>query len=259
MNLQTKLVFITDADSLSGKAMIARLARDGTHFILNSSSGGSELSAELELVRHAGLKVIVVNIDLCNSHEIEDMLQHAEQELGTVDVLVHNNQEISPSTIEYGEEEQFLSSIAVNAKSAFFCTQAVGKQMMKSHAGKIIFVSSIHAEKPTGSAFTYSIAKGAVKMLAKEAALALGRHGVSVNTIELGPLPGDDERFRSTLSTLYDHYEYKVPDAVLGSDENLAELVAFLSSDDSRYINGSDIRLDGGFLLHYMNFKMKQP
>lgn len=131
--------------------------------------------------------------------------------------------------------------------------------MKNTLAGKIIYVSTIHAEKPTGSAFTYSIAKGAVKMLSKEASLVLGRYGVSVNTIELGPLPSDNAIFQSTLSTLYDDYEYKVPNALLGSDEDLAELVAFLSSDYSRYMNGADIRLDGGFLLHYMNFKMKKP
>ncbi|MNE75690.1 putative 2,4-dienoyl-CoA reductase [compost metagenome] len=96
-------------------------------------------------------------------------------------------------------------------------------------------------------------------MLSKEAALVLGRHGVRVNTIELGPLEGDNDIFESDISTLYHDYEYKVPNAVLGSHDDLAELIHFLSSDSSRYINGSDIRLDGGFLLHYMNFKMKRP
>nr|MBC9199062.1 SDR family oxidoreductase [Paenibacillus sp. PL91] len=259
MHLQKKLFFITDSDCGSGKAIIKRLAQSGAHFILNSYSGGSALAEELELIQEASLLAIVVNIDLCNSAEVTEMLQFAEQQLGTVDVLIHNNNHVYPSTIECSDEEPFVQSVAVNAKSAFICTQAVGKQMMGKQAGKVIFVSSIHAEKPTGSAFTYSISKGAVKMLAKEAALVLGRYGVSVNTIELGPLGGDDQLFQSTISTLYDDYEFKVPNAVLGSHEDLAELVTFLSSDEARYINGSDIRLDGGFLLHYMNFKMKRP
>jgi glucose 1-dehydrogenase len=257
--LQKKLVFITDSDSGSGKAVIKRLTQSSTQFILNSYSGGSALTEELEQIQEAGLQAIVVNIDLCKSAEVTEMLQFAEQQLGTVDVLIHNNNQVYQSTIESGDEEQFVQSVAVNAKSAFICTQAVGKQMMGKQSGKVIFVSSIHAEKPTGSAFTYSISKGAVKMLAKEAALVLGRFGVSVNTIELGPLDGDDEVFQSTISTLYNDYEYKVPHAVLGSHDDLAELVSFLSSDEARYINGSDIRLDGGFLLHYMNFKMKRP
>lgn len=258
MNLQKKIVFITDSDSSSGKAVISRLSQNGAAFILNSYSGGTELTRELALIHEAGSQAIVVNIDLCKSAEVANMLQFAEQQLGKVDVLIHNNKAVCPSTVEHGEEEIFLRSLNVNAKSAFICTQAVGKQMREKQAGKIIYVSSIHAEKPTGSAFTYSLSRGAVKMLSKEAALVLGRFGVSVNTIELGPLEGDDELFQSTISTLYNEYEYKVPNAVLGSYDDLAELVLFLTSDEARYINGSDIRLDGGFLLHYMNFKMKR-
>lgn len=259
MHLQKKVVFLTDADSASGRAIIRRLTASGARFILNSYSGGSDLAAELLLVQEAGSQAIVVNIDLCKSAEVTDMLQFAAQQLGPVDVLIHNNIAVYPCTIEAGEEEIFTQSLAVNAKSAFICTQAAGKQMKEKQSGKIIYVSSIHAEKPTGSAFTYSIAKGAVKMLSKEASLVLGRLGISVNTIELGPIEGDDKLFESTISTLYHDYEYKVPNAILGSNEDLAELVLFLASEESNYINGSDIRLDGGFLLHYMNFKMKRP
>ena len=259
MNLQNKIVFITDSDSSSGKAVLSRLSQNGAHFILNSYSGGVELTRELALIREAGLQAIVVNIDLGKSAVVADMLQFAEQQLGKVDVLIHNNNAVYPGSVEHGEEELFLQSLAVNAKSAFICTQAVGKQMREKQAGKIIYISSIHAEKPTGSAFTYSLSKGAVKMLSKEAALVLGRFGVSVNTIELGPMEGDDKLFQSSISTLYNEYEYKVPNAVLGRNEDLAELVLFLASDEARCINGSDIKLDGGFLLHYMNFKMKRP
>jgi len=259
MRLQNKIVFISDSDSDSGKAMIKRLSESGAHFILNSYSGGSAIGAELKLVKDTGLQAIVVSIDLCKSTEVSDMLLFAQQQLGTVDVLVHNNKEILPSTIEDGEEALFQQSININAKSAFVCTQAVGKQMMMKQAGSIIYVSSIHAEKPTGSAFTYSIAKGAVKMLSKESALVLGRYGICVNTIEVGPVAGDNTLFFSNLSTLYNDYEYKVPSTVLCSHEDVAELVCFLSSDEARHINGTDIRLDGGFLLHYMNFKMKKP
>ncbi|MNZ87374.1 2-dehydro-3-deoxy-D-gluconate 5-dehydrogenase [compost metagenome] len=259
MELQKKLVFITDADSSSGRAIVRRLALAGASFILNSLSSGTDIVEELDIVRNSGQQAVVVNIDLGKSAEVADMLADTEKKLGLVDVLVHNNRFVHRASVEHCEEERFLESLNVNAKTAFICTQAAGKQMMKKQAGSIIYISSIHAEKPTGSAFSYSVSKGAVKMLSKEAALVLGRHGVRVNTIELGPLEGDNDIFESDISTLYHDYEYKVPNAVLGKLDDLAELTCFLSSDSSRYINGSDIRLDGGFLLHYMNFKMKRP
>lgn len=107
MNLQNKLVFITDADSSSGKAIISRLSQYGANFILNSCSGGKALSSEIQLVQEAKLKAIVVNINLCSGKEVEEMLFQAESTVGTVDVLIHNNKEIHQSSIEFGEEELF--------------------------------------------------------------------------------------------------------------------------------------------------------
>lgn len=259
MNLQNKIVFVTDADSGSGAAVIRRLAEAGARFILNSRSGGETLADELTLIRETGSQAIVVSVNPSVSSEVTEMLQFAEQQLGPVDILIHNDNEVLQASVESCSEEAFLECLSRNAKSAFVCTQAAGRQMVLQQSGSIIYVSSIHAEKPTGSAFAYSASKGAVKMLAKEAALVLGRSGVRVNTVELGPIQGDDERFKSSFSTLYRDYEYKVPNAVLGSFEDLAGLVHFLASDEAAYVNGADIRLDGGFLLHYMNFKMKRP
>ncbi|KIL40500.1 short-chain dehydrogenase [Gordoniibacillus kamchatkensis] len=259
MRLHDKVVFITDADSPSGKAIIDRLSGEGAHFVLNSVSGGENIRANVERCQSAGSKVFVVNIDLCQSSEVEDMLESAAGQLGTVDILVHNNNVVRPISVETGEEALFLDIMNANAKSAFICTKAVGKQMEAKQSGKVVYVSSIHAEKPTGSSFAYSASKGAVKMLTREASIVLGRHGVNVNAIEFGPVEGDDAAFESDISTLYHSYRYKVPNAVLGSYEDLANLVLFLSADEARYLNGADIRMDGGFLMHYMDFKMKRP
>ncbi|SFE39412.1 NAD(P)-dependent dehydrogenase, short-chain alcohol dehydrogenase family [Paenibacillus algorifonticola] len=259
MKLRDKVVFITDADSRSGRALFRLFAEQGAHFILNSMSGGAHIKEELKRARTLGLNVLVTATDLCSSSRLQAMLGQAAPQLGRVDVLIHNNDLMKPTSIEYGEEDLFLDLLHTNAKTAFICTKVVGQQMADAGSGAIIYVSSIHAQKPTGSSFAYSATKGAVSMLAKEAALVLGRSGITVNTIELGPIEGDDERFASELSTLYEDYAYKVPNAVLGSYDDLAQLALFLSSDEARYMNGADIRLDGGFLQHYMDFKMKRP
>jgi glucose 1-dehydrogenase len=259
MKLPNKVVFITDADSRSGKAFIKRLADEGAHFILNSVSNGKDLTPSLKVCQVKGSKALIVNIDLCKGAEINAMLENAAQRLGTVDVLLHNNNVIKPASVENCEEDRFLEILNANAKSAFLCAQAVGKQMAAKQSGSIIFVSSIHAEKPTGSSFAYSASKGAVKMLTLEASLILGRHDINVNVIEMGPVEGDDAVFKSDISSLYDHYRYKIPNAVPGTYGDLAELALFLCTDEARYVNGADIRLDGGFLMHYMDFKMKKP
>ncbi len=257
--LQNKVVFITEADNPSGRALITRLASEGARFLLNSASNGQAIQSELERCQSEGASALVIQINACKSSEVNEALSQAAEQLGTVDVLIHNNNLVEPGSVAYGDEEWFKRILNANAKSAFICTQAVGKQMVSKNYGKVVYISSIHAEKPTGSSFAYSASKGAVKMLSREAALKLGRHGVTVNTIEFGPVEGDNEVFHSEISSLYEDYTYKVPDAVLGTHEDLAELALFLSTDQSRYMNGADIRLDGGFLMHYLDLRMKKP
>lgn len=259
MTIQNKVVFITDADSGSGKAILHQLSNEGAHFILNSPSNGEEIRLDLEQCHAAGSKTVVINVDLCSRSELDAVLEQTAQQLGAVDVLVHNNNLVKPISVETGEEEVFFEILNANTKTAFVCTQSAGKQMIAQQSGTVIYVNSIHAEKPNGSSFAYSASKGAIKMLASEVTLLLGRHGITVNSIELGPIEGDDLVFASTFSTLYESYQSKVPNAIMGTYEDLASLVHYLASDESRYVNGAAIRLDGGFLNHYMDHKMKKP
>ncbi|RAP77916.1 SDR family NAD(P)-dependent oxidoreductase [Paenibacillus montanisoli] len=259
MKLKNKVVFITDADSLSGKAIINRLAAEGAHFILNTSAAGSENQTNPASLETGESKAVIVQVDLCKSSEVVPMLEEAERQLGPIDILVHNSDVVKPALIETCEEQLFNEIMDANAKSAFICTQAAGKLMAARQSGKVVYVSSIHDSKPTGSSFAYSASKGAVALLAREAALVLGRHGINVNLIQMGPVEGDNERFKSDISALYDSYQYKVPNAVLGTHDDLGNLVLFLCSDEARYVNGANIRFDGGFLLHYLDFRMKKP
>ncbi len=259
MTILSKVVFITDADSESGKAILHNLSKEGANFILNSRSSGKSIQLELEQCHTAGSKTVVINVDLCSRPELAEAIEQAAQQLGTIDVMIHNNNLIKLTSIEFGEEDVFFDVLNENTKTAFVCTQVVGKQMIAQQSGRIIYVSSIHAEKPTGSSFAYSASKGAVKMLASEATLFLGRHGITVNSIEMGPVEGDNAALESTFSTLYESYQYKVPNAILGTHEDLAALILYIASDESRYLNGAAIRLDGGFLNHYMDFRMKKP
>jgi glucose 1-dehydrogenase len=180
------------------------------------------------------------------------------QRFGRLDILVHNHNVVERVRVEDCGESTYQRLLDANAKTAFLCTKVLGGWMAETGGGRIVYVSSIHGEKPTGASFVYAVAKGAVKMLCHEAALELGRHGVRANLIEMGPVAGDDERFASEITDIYRDYRYKVPFAELGTYDDLAHLVWFLALDESRFLNGSAIRLDGGFVLHYMDHKMKR-
>lgn len=257
--MPNNVVFITDADSGSGQALMERFSRNGANLILNSSSNGKQLTEPIAACRANGSQPLVVNVDLCSGAEIASMLEHARHRLGPVSVLLHNHSAVQPADVETCEEDLFLNVLNANAKSAFFCTQAVGRQMAAERSGSILFIGSIHAEKPSGASFPFSASQGAVKNLAREAALFLGRFGITVNYIAMGPVEGSDALFQSEFSSLYESYRYKVPSGVLGTYGDLAELAFFLAGSGARQVNGADIRLDGGFLMHYMDHRMRKP
>ena len=259
MRLQGKVVFLSDADSPSGRAILVRLSEEGASLLLISDSNGADIAEELELCRARGTSALVDRVDLCDGDQIGRLLDRTERTLGPVDVLVHNCSLVLPTSVESCDERTFDESLNVNAKSAFIASQAIGARMAARGAGTIVFVGSIHAEKPTGSAFAYSAAKGAVQMLSREASLALGRYGINVNHIQMGPVRGDDAVFRSDISTLYEDYEYKAPSTELATHGDLASLIVYLSGDEAKHLNGADIRLDGGFLNHYLDIKMNMP
>ncbi len=259
MRLQGKVVFLSDADSPSGKAILSRMSEEGARLLLVSDSNGAGISGELELCRARGTHAHVDSLDLCDGGQINRLLDMTEGTLGAVDVLVHNRSLILPASVETCDERIFSDTLNANAKSAFIVSQAIGARMAARGAGTIVFVGSIHAEKPTGSAFAYSAAKGAVQMLSREASLALGRHGVNVNHIQMGPVRGDNAVFRSDISTLYEDYEYKAPSTELATHQDLASLIVYLAGSEAKHLNGADFRLDGGFLNHYLDVKMNMP
>lgn len=244
MKLDGKVALITDAASPSGKAIAERFSREGARLILNTPGGtssGPDASG-----------VFLGNAAPADKGQIDTLVKAAVKAMGGIDILVHNNNHPRQNKLLDCTDEEFLDIMDSDAKSAFLFTQAVGRRMKKAGSGRIIFVSSIHAEKPTGCTFPYSLAKGAVKMLAKETALDLGPYGVQTNTIERGPSAGDEEIFiDGNVSYLYENLTERIPDKTLGTPEELAELALFFACGD-RVVNGADLRADGGFLLSYI-------
>ena len=238
-SLKGKTVLISDACSPSGKAITDAFKNEGARLALNS--GDSSRIQEIgdycyNITTEAGVKSLVDNV-------IRDF--------GTIDILIHTDNFIEPMLILESTDEKVLETFNKNTKSAFFLTQAACKHMKKQRSGTIIYISSIHAEKPSGSSFAYSMAKSAVGMLGRETVLNLGKYGIRTNVIEMGPVEGDTEVFKSGISRLYDNLDLKLNSQPAGTWEQAARLAVFLTGGDCPYLNGQCITLDGGFLLNY--------
>lgn len=240
------VALVTDLDNPWGRAVAERLA-GRCALVVNSRAGRSLGGAALSLTA-----------DFARREAVEVAARDITAALGPVDLLVHTDHAVEALGLLDADEAAVDRQLGVNLVSAFWCTQVFGRIMATRGEGAIVYVSSIHGQKPTASAFGYAAAKGGLRMLSREAALPLGRRGVRVNLIEMGAMEGDDVRFASPLSTLYREFPHKVPAGRSGRPEDVALAVEALFGAGP-FVNGAELRVDGGFLLHYGDAKTFPP
>ena len=136
---------------------------------------------------------------------------------------------------------------------AFLAVKCFGEAMGKKKRGSVALLGSIHDDKPIGASATLSLYAGALRNMCFEAALYYGEKNVRCNLIEAGPLAGEGERLTGGASRFYDGYRYKIPSGAAGTAEDMANLACFLLSDQSAYINGAPLRMDGGLVHEYID------
>ena len=248
MRFSGKTVYVTQADTAQGAALALRFAKEGANLVLGFA--GEDL---VQRVEAAGAKALVVRPDMLTYEGAQKMVDEVKAAFGRIDALIFNNNDVVKTGIENLTKEVFESQLNANAKAAFVLARVVGLHMAEYGNGKIVFVSSIHCDKPTGSAVMYSISKGCINMLCKECALFFGRKGIQTNLIEAGAVEGDDEKFESTFSPLYamGYMEERIPRRKAGSNDEIAAVAAFLASEEASFVNGASVRADGGFELFY--------
>jgi NAD(P)-dependent dehydrogenase (short-subunit alcohol dehydrogenase family) len=243
MKLKDKVAFITDGASPAGHGIAARLAEEGARLAVNVFPADLSPPPQAEFVTRA---------DPLSKAAIDHAVQTVTETCGRIDILVFNNNEIIPATLEGCDDETYDRIMAVNVKSAYLYVSAAGPSMKERRTGNFVFVSSIHDEKPFGACFAYSLAKGCLKNLAREMVLDMGKFNVRTNVIEMGPMEDSWEEFYSDLSPLYEHVRERINGRRMGNVRDIAEAVLYFAGDDSGFANGSELRLDGGFLLTYM-------
>jgi NAD(P)-dependent dehydrogenase (short-subunit alcohol dehydrogenase family) len=242
MKLKDKVVFITDGASPVGQGIAARLLEEGARVAANVFPAGSVSPAEL-----------ITRGDPLSKAGIDTAVREVLERYGRIDCLIFNNNEVIPATLEECDDETYDRIMGVNVKSAYLYVSAAGPSMKEQHSGNFVFVSSIHDEKPFGACFAYSMAKGCLKNLAREMVLDMGKFNIRTNVIEMGPMEETWEDFYSDLSPLYEHAKEKINGPRMGNIRDITEAVLYFAGDDSGFANGSELRLDGGFLLTYVS------
>lgn len=245
--LEGKAALVTGASRGIGRAIAISLAEAGADVAVNYS--GSEQAAE-EVVRHIeslGRRAFKVKADVASSAQVEEMVKQVLDQFGKLDILVNNAGITRDNLIMRMKEEEFDQVMNTNLKGVFNCVKAVTRPMMKQRSGKIINISSVVGVLGNAGQANYVAAKAGVIGLTKSAARELASRNIAVNAVAPGFIETD--MTDKLTPEQREQMLHQIPAARLGKPEDIARVVRFLASDDSAYMTGQTIHVDGGMYM----------
>jgi len=249
MKLDNKTAIVTGARRGIGRTIALALAKEGANVVVSDISQ-EDCQTVVTEIEGLGRKGLALKCNVTSRAEVEDMVRRAVAEFGKVDILVNNAGIISFKPFLELTDEDWDNTLNVNLKGQFLCSRAAAKEMAKNKWGRIINIASI-SSGGCGIAFPliahYTASKGGVMALTEALALELTPQGINVNAICPGAIDTDMVKAVKEGGQL-EQVLLRIPKGRLGQPEDIANLAVFLASDESDYISGAAIVIDGGWL-----------
>ncbi|MBL75866.1 MAG: 3-oxoacyl-[acyl-carrier-protein] reductase [Chloroflexi bacterium] len=246
-NLDGKKVFVTGASRGIGKAIAVRLASEGAMVGLNYNASEQEardVAAEIELL---GGTSVLFKGDVSDSIEAQNLIQSVENQFNGLDILVNNAGITRDNLLMRLSEEDWDQVIDTNLKGAYLCTKAALRSMLRQRSGRIINMSSIVASTGNPGQSNYTAAKAGLIGFTKTMALEVASRGITVNAIAPGFI--ETQMVDAISKEIQTKILERIPLGYFGTPADVAGVVAFLVSEDARYITGQVIGIDGGLSL----------
>jgi meso-butanediol dehydrogenase/(S,S)-butanediol dehydrogenase/diacetyl reductase len=269
--LTDKVAIVTGAGRQGGigAAVAHRLAQDGAHVVVGDicappselphagSGQWDELQAIAEELQSMGVGVLPVRVDVTDAASVQGMVEQTRKTFGRLDILVNNaGAAIGPAPVVQMAEEAWRRTLEINATGTFLCCkQALPLMIGAERGGRVINMSSLAAVKPKPYVSAYAAAKAAIVALTRSLAQEVAPFGITVNAV----LPGDVDtalkQWGLQLEAAANQQSYeevlaaaiaKVPLGRFASPKDVADLVAFLASDEAGFITGQAYNLSGG-------------
>ena len=244
--LRGKVAIVTGAGSGIGAAVAHRFAAEGCAVSIADINGETAQQLASEIDQNGG-RALAVLADVTNRHDVDAVFSTTESELGLIDVVVNNAGIFGNVKFESMTDEQWNTMMFTNAGSAFIVTQKACRRWLKlGRPGNVINMASISATVAFTESAHYSASKAAVAALTRCVAAELGPCGIRVNAIAPGIISTSMTAPALAEPELVEHWKLRIPLRRYGSADDVAGLALFLASDDSSYINGEVIVVDGG-------------
>ncbi|OIK13972.1 3-oxoacyl-[acyl-carrier-protein] reductase [Bacillus sp. MUM 116] len=247
MSLAGKVALVTGASRGIGREIALELARQGANVAVNFAGNEAKANEVVDEIKVLGCDAFTVKCDVSNSEEVAAMVKETIERFGKLDILVNNAGITKDNLLMRMKEEEWDDVISINLKGVFLCTKAVTRQMMKQRSGRIINIASIVGVSGNPGQANYVAAKAGVIGLTKTTAKELAARNITVNAIAPGFITTDmTDKLTEDIQT---EMLKQIPLARFGVPKDIAKVTAFLASDDSSYMTGQTLHIDGGMVM----------
>ncbi len=250
--LEGKVALITGSDSGIGQATAIEFAKEGADIVVNYLHDADGAEKTRAAVTAEGCKAIVVQADVADEEQVATLFDQAVEAFGSVDILM-NNAGVDASGKHVAElpTDVWDRAIRTNVYGPFFCCRRfVQLRLASGGEGKIINVSSVHADNPNPGGSDYDCSKGAVRMLTRTLALELAPHKINVNSLAPGMVLTPFNQPAIDDAELLEEQVQSIPWKRAAQPTEIAKLALFLASSDADYVTGASYVMDGGLMIN---------
>ena len=230
-----------------GKAICLELARQGANVAVNYAGRAQAAEEVAAACRELGVEAFAVQADVADAAAVDAMVKEVAARFGRVDILVNNAGITRDKLALQMKEEDFDAVLDTNLKGAFLCMKAVYRPMMKQRYGRIVNLSSVVGLRGNAGQANYAASKAGLIGMSKSIAKELASRGVTVNLVAPGFI--DTEMTAVLPEAAREALLKSIPMARLGQPEDVARAVAFFAAEESGYITGQVLCVDGGMAV----------
>jgi 3-oxoacyl-[acyl-carrier protein] reductase len=248
MDLSNKVAIVTGSARGIGRAIALKLAEAGANIVVNDIAAAADsLEGVAAEIRALNRQALVVTGDVSSSEDVARLVEKAAGTFGRIDILVNNAGVARDQLIMRMSDEDWDTVLNIDLKSAFLCTRAVLRHMLRQRWGRIISISSVVGIIGNVGQANYASAKAGIIGLTRSVAKEVGSRGITANAIAPGFIETKmtEQLDEKQKQALLQH----IPLGVIGTPRDVAEAVAFLASEEARYITGQVLNVDGGMAL----------
>jgi 3-oxoacyl-[acyl-carrier protein] reductase len=242
--MPAEIALVTGAARGIGRAIAVQLASDGFAIAVNYSKSADEAKETASLVEQRGGEAHCVQADVSDGSQVGRMFDEVEDLLGPVDVLVNNAGIRRDSLAIAMSDEEWTDVLGANLYGTFACSRRALRPMIKARSGRIVNIASVAGLRGSPGQANYAAAKSGVIALTKTLAREVGSRGVTVNAIAPGLV--STELTADMSPKQVEALTAETPGGRAGTPEEIASLVAYLCSEQAKYVNGSVFVMDGG-------------